>query len=79
MCDDYDTDLDSEPDDFEKENLIDDIKRIQLALADSDAEEPSEDDEEEEENTAFIGTCMHRLYYCSRVMFGFKFVLRLSV
>lgn len=57
MCDDYDTDFDSEEEGFERENLIDDIKKIQLALAESDVEEDDEEEEEEEEedNTDFIG------------------------
>lgn len=50
MCDDYDTDYDSEHEEFDRTNLIDDIQRINLALgADSDNSEEEEEEEDEDE------------------------------
>lgn len=60
MCDDYDTDFDSEPDEFNHSNLIDDIQRINLALA-ADSDEPSDEDDEAEEEGEF-----KRIYKLSR-------------
>lgn len=56
MCDDYDTDYDSNDEEFDQKHLINDIERINLALgAESDNEEDYEDEDEEgrEKNVQF--------------------------
>ena len=56
MCDDYDTDFDSEPEEFDRFHLIDDIQRINLALG-ADSDDASEEEEDEdEENEDYSGT-----------------------
>lgn len=62
MCDDYDTDYDSNDEEFDRNHLIDDIQRINLALgAESDNEE---DEDEVEEGRKTNRQIIQRLWLC---------------